>query len=66
MIRGSKIYRFWEQVKQEASRVVWLSRKELIISTAMVIVTVFIISLICLFLDYGIHNVIQFLLNIGK
>lgn len=66
MFKEYKIYKFFEQVKQEAYKVVWPTRKELTASTLVVIVAVFVFSLICLVLDYGIHNIIQILLNIGK
>ncbi len=66
MFKEYKIYKFFEQVKQEAYKVVWPTKKELIASTLLVIVAVFIFSLICLVLDYGIHNIIQIILNIGK
>lgn len=66
MFKEYKIYKFFEQVKQEAYKVVWPTKKELTASTLVVIVVVFVFSLICLVLDYGIHNIIQILLNIGK
>ncbi|ABE05240.1 preprotein translocase subunit SecE [Rickettsia sp. MEAM1 (Bemisia tabaci)] len=66
MFKEYKIYKFFEQVKQEAYKVVWPTKKELTASTLVVIVAVFVFSLICLVLDYGIHNIIQILLNIGK
>ncbi|WP_342224900.1 preprotein translocase subunit SecE [Rickettsia endosymbiont of Urophora cardui] len=66
MFKEYKIYKFFEQVKQEAYKVVWPTKKELTALTLVVIVAVFVFSLICLVLDYGIHNIIQILLNIGK
>ncbi len=66
MLKENRVYKFFEQVKQEAYKIVWLSRKELITSTAIVVVAVFIFSIICLILDYTIHSIIQILLNIGK
>ncbi|WP_253308420.1 preprotein translocase subunit SecE [Rickettsia endosymbiont of Orchestes rusci] len=66
MFKENKIYKFFEQVKQETYKVVWPAKKELIASTSIVVVAVFIFSLICLVLDYTIHNIIQILLNIGK
>ncbi|WP_341791469.1 preprotein translocase subunit SecE [Rickettsia endosymbiont of Gonocerus acuteangulatus] len=66
MFKEYKIYKFFEQVKQEAYKVVWPTKKELTASTLVVIVAVFVFSLICLVLDYGIHNIMQILLNIGK
>ena len=66
MLKEAKIYKFYEQVKQEAQKVVWPTRKELVTSTGVVIAAVLVFSLFCLFLDYGIHSIIQMLLNIGK
>lgn len=66
MLKNTKIFKFFVQVKQEANKVVWSGKKELITSTGIVIIAVFIFSIICLILDYSIHTLIQFLLNIGK
>ncbi len=66
MLRDNKIYKFYQQVKQEASRVVWPDRKELTTSTIVVVIAVLIFSVIFLVLDYGIHNIVQLLLQIGK
>ena len=60
------MYKFFDQVKQEAKKVIWPLKKELITSASVVVVAVFIFSLVSLVLDYGIHNLVQFLLNIGK
>ncbi len=66
MLKENRIYKFFEQVKQEAYKVTWPNKKELTTSTGVVIAAVFAFSLICLVLDYGIHSIIQILLNIGK
>jgi preprotein translocase subunit SecE len=66
MLKENRIYKFYEQVRQEAYKVTWPNKKELITSTGVVIGAVFIFSIICLVLDYGIHSIIQILLNIGK
>lgn len=66
MLKEAKLYKFYEQVKQEAQKVAWPNRKELLTSTGVVLVAVLIFSIFCLFLDYGIHSIIQLLLNIGK
>ena len=66
MFKNLKAYKFFEQVKQEAKKVIWPVKKELITSTSIVVVAVLLFSLVSLVLDYGIHNLIQFLLNIGK
>ncbi|MFU7500934.1 MAG: preprotein translocase subunit SecE [Candidatus Tisiphia sp.] len=66
MLKENRVYKFYEQVKQEVYKIVWLGKKELITSTLIVVVAVFIFSIICLALDYGIHSIMQVLLNIGK
>ena len=66
MFKNLKVYKFFDQVKQEAKKVIWPLKKELRTSASVVVVAVFIFSLVSLVLDYGIHNLVQFLLNIGK
>lgn len=66
MLKENRVYKFYEQVKQEVYKIVWLGKKELITSTLIVVVAVFIFSIICLVLDYSIHSIMQVLLNIGK
>jgi preprotein translocase subunit SecE len=66
MFKNLKVYKFFDQVKQEAKKVIWPVKKELITSVSVVVVAVFVFSLVSLVLDYGIHNLVQFLLNIGK
>lgn len=65
-MKKTKVYKFFDQVKQEAKKVVWPERKELMTSVLIVVVAVFLFSLASLVLDYGIHNIIRFLLSIGK
>jgi len=66
MLKETKVYKFYEQVKQEANKVVWPKNKELTTSTVIVMVAVLVFSIIFLVLDYSIHNIVQVLLNIGK
>jgi preprotein translocase subunit SecE len=61
-----EVKKFYEQVKQEAYKVAWPNRKELSTSTGVVLVSVMAFSLVCLFVDYGIHSAVQLLLNIGR
>jgi preprotein translocase subunit SecE len=60
------IYKFYEQVKQEAKKISWPEKRELATSVVVVMVAVAIFSVACLIMDYGIHSFIQFLLSIGK
>ena len=65
-MKQTKVYKFFDQVRQEAKKVVWPERKELITSVVVVIIAVFLFSLASLILDFGIHNIIRFFLNIEK
>jgi preprotein translocase subunit SecE len=66
MMKKTKAYKFFDQVKQEVRKVIWPEKKELVTSVIIVVVTVFFFSIACLVLDYGIHSIIRFLLNLGK
>jgi len=66
MLKSTRVYRFYDQVKQEAYKITWPSRKEVVTSTMIVIAAVIVFSLCCLVLDYGIHHFVQFMLRIGK
>ena len=65
-MKYTKAYKFFDQVRQEAKKIVWPQKKELVTSVIVVMLAVFVFSLASLILDYGIHNLIKFLLNIGK
>ena len=60
-----KLYRFFGQVAHEVKRVAWPTKKELMLSTVVVIVAVIVVGLVSLVVDYAVHNVISFLLGIG-
>lgn len=66
MLRETKIFKFCDQVKQEAAKVIWPTKKELVAATSIVIGAVCVFSIICIILDYSIHTLIQMLLNLGK
>jgi len=66
MLKKLSAYKFFDQVKQEAKKVAWPEKKELVTSALVVLIAVFLFSMVSLILDYGIHNLISFLLNIGK
>lgn len=61
-----KIYQFYDQVKQEAFKINWLSRKDLVRSTLVVLATVTTVSLVFLSIDFIIHKVVNFLLILGN
>lgn len=66
MSKINEVIRFYDQVKQEVTKVTWPSKSELLNSTMMVLVVVILFSLVCLGIDYCINTVIQYLLKIGK
>ncbi len=66
MLKKLRAYKFFDEVRQEIKKVTWPTRKELITSVLIVFVAVFLFSIVTLIFDYGIHNFISFLLNIGK
>jgi preprotein translocase subunit SecE len=45
-------FQFIQEVRQEASKVTWPSRKEVMITTAMVIVMVILVALFFLAVDF--------------
>ena len=65
--RGSmkKVLKFFNDVRQELSKVTWLSRKEALTSTVMVVVVVGIFSLVFAAADYIIYHAVRFLVNLG-
>ena len=66
MLKENRVFKFYEQVKKEAGKVVWPQKKELTTSTLIVMAAVLVFSIIFLVLDYSLHNIVQMLLNIGK
>lgn len=66
MIGIGEVVKFIDQVKQEAKKIAWPDKKDLMTSGSIVIISVLIFSLITMLLDYSIHSLIDFLLNIGK
>lgn len=57
--------RFIREVRQEASKVTWPTRKETIISSIMVCVMAVIAAIFFLAADSVISQVVKFILNIG-
>lgn len=57
-------FEFLQQVRAEAAKVVWPSRKETLITTAMVLVFAILASIFFLFTDWVIQFVMGFILNI--
>ena len=57
--------KFFQEVRQETSKVTWPSRKETVTTTAMVFVMVVIVSLFLSFADWIIANALKLVLGIG-
>jgi len=58
-------FKFLQEVRAEADKVTWPSRRETLITTAMVFVMVAVASVIFLLADQVIRVAITFILGIG-
>ena len=56
---------FVRQVKQEASKVTWPTKKETMITTAMVFVMIFLAALFFFLVDKGLGSIISAILGFG-
>ncbi|MHB2168167.1 preprotein translocase subunit SecE [Alsobacter sp. R-9] len=59
-------FEFLQQVRAEAAKVTWPTRKETLVTTAMVFVMVIVASIFFLFTDMIIRWVIGLVLGIGR
>lgn len=57
--------KFAREVRQEASRVIWPSRRETLISSAIVLVLAGICSLFLVLVDNIVSMLVQWILGIG-
>jgi preprotein translocase subunit SecE len=57
--------KFFDQVRQEVSRVTWPTRKETGVTTAMVFVMVFVAALFFFAVDQIMANAVRFVLGLG-
>ena len=57
-------FEFFQQVREEGNKVSWPSRRETMISTAMVFVMVAVASVFFLAVDAVLHRGVQWLLGI--
>lgn len=57
---------FIRQVRQEASKVTWPTRKETLVTTGMVFVMVFIASIFFFSVDFGIQRIVKLILSLGS
>jgi preprotein translocase subunit SecE len=66
MFKKLHLYKFFDQVKQEAKKITWPEKKEVTTSVVIVVMVVLVFSLSIMILDYLVHSLIVFLLNIGN
>ena len=57
---------FVRQVRQEMSRVIWPTRKEVTITTVMVFIMVFLLAIFFLLVDWAIRSGVGAVLGIGS
>jgi len=58
-------FEYLQQVRAEASKVTWPSRRETIVTTIMVIIMVFLASIFFVVVDWTIKQVLTFVLGLG-
>jgi len=56
---------FFQEVRQEAAKVTWPTRRETMITTGLVILMVILASLFFLAVDEVLQLAVRFILNIG-
>ena len=64
IMKNFKPAKFFKEVKQEGNKIVWPSRKETLITTAMVFVMVIIFSIFFLMVDNIISWLIRLILGL--
>jgi preprotein translocase subunit SecE len=62
---GANPLKFFQEVRQEAGKITWPNRNELVISTIMVLVMVTLASLFFLAADQVISWLVQLMLSLG-
>jgi preprotein translocase subunit SecE len=59
-------FEFIQQVRAEASKVTWPSRRETLITTGLVILMVLVASIFFVSVDQGIRLLISFVMSLGQ
>ena len=59
-------FEFLQQVRSEATKVTWPSRRETLITTGLVILLVVVSSLFFVAVDQSIRLILGFILTLGK
>ena len=57
---------FVQQVRQELSRITWPTRKETLVTTAMVFVMVFVAAIFFFVVDQALSYAVRFLFGLGQ
>lgn len=60
----NKLLRFLNEVRQELFKITWLTNKEVMVSTIIVLIVVVIFSLLFVLVDFAIFHFVQFVLNL--
>ena len=58
-------FEFLQEVREEANKVSWPSRREIMISTVMVFIMVFVASIFFLIVDSILHRGVQWVLGLS-
>ncbi|MDF2118153.1 preprotein translocase subunit SecE [Roseiarcaceae bacterium H3SJ34-1] len=59
-------FEFLQQVRAEASKVTWPTRRETLITTGLVVLLVVVASLFFVTVDQAIRLLLAFILSLGK
>jgi preprotein translocase subunit SecE len=62
----SRFFKFLQEVRVEARKVSWPTRKETVLTTSMVVVMAIIASLFFLIIDSILQKIVAFFLGIGQ
>ncbi len=65
-LQVAKVLEFFKEVKAEALRVVWPSRREALMAMALVVVVSGLCGLFFLLVDSIIYKIIHFILGVGN
>ncbi len=63
MLCFGKINKFYREVRAEVQKISWPSKNELTSSMLLVVISVVIVSLFCLLVDFCAYKIIQFILK---
>jgi preprotein translocase subunit SecE len=61
----ANLFQFIQEVRSEANKVTWPTRRETMITTALVIVMVLFTSLFFLAVDQSLRLIVTFILSLG-